>query len=279
MYRLILGTDLGADLPFETLLSLIRKAGWDGVFTEWRENGGIRQYADAIRRQGLVYQSVHAPFGQVDRLWDPGEAGEQEVARQIACLEDCAANGVHLVIQHAIIGMEKCTPTPLGVARFGRIFDAAERCGVTVALENTEGECYLETLLRAYADRACVRFCIDTGHEMCYNYSQDLITKYGSQLICTHCNDNLKITGETITGLDDAHMLPFDGLADWPDIAARLRRVGYQGDVTLEIWMQNAPGRHTHEIYADLDAEGFIALALERAKQFRRLLQWDAAGA
>jgi sugar phosphate isomerase/epimerase len=143
---------------------------------------------------------------------------------------------------------------------------------VKLALENTEGEEYLELLMEALSDNPAVGFCIDTGHEMCYNRSRDLITKYGSRLIATHLNDNVGITDENnITWLDDAHLLPFDGIGNWQGIADRLSSVGYAGELTFELTSQNKPQRNTHDRYAEWSFEEYIAAAHERACRFRDL--------
>ena len=83
----------------------------------------------------------------------------------------------------------------------------AKERGVKVAFENTEGEEYLEALMDNFKDDDTVGFCWDTGHEMCYNHSQDMLAKYGDRLIATHINDNLGISDYDgkITWLDDLH--------------------------------------------------------------------------
>lgn len=273
MRKLILGTGMGfSDLSGLEQIPLIKKAGWDGVFTDWCEEDGNRALRAAIDREGLIYQSVHAPFKYCGKMWEEGEEGELEVARQIRCLRDCASVDVNLVVLHTIIGFDKFTPNELGIQRFGRIFDAAKQYGVTVALENTEGEVYLEALMNAYRDHPAVGFCIDTGHEMCYNESRDMITKYGDRLVSTHINDNMRVTGDHITWHDDAHLLPFDGLADWEGVARRLKAVGYKGPLTFELTVKNKPNRNTHDRYAHLDFDGFVSLALERARRFGEMM-------
>lgn len=116
-------------------------------------------------------------------------------------------------------------------------------------------------------------FCIDTGHEMCYDHCHDLIGKYADCLVCTHLNDNLGMSGEKITWLDDLHLLPFDGAADWENIIARLNAAGYRGDVTLEVKLEGREGRHEHDAYRAMPFEEYAALALERAKRIGEMLR------
>ena len=274
MTKLVLGTGLGfSEVPVTEQIKKIKKAGWDGVFVGiWKEDLSLREFAETAKAEGLFIQSVHAPFNKAAVLWDEGEDGDIEVERQIRVLRETSEIGVDLVIMHAIIGMEKNTPTALGVERYRKIAEAARELGVRIAIENTEGEMYLEALMEGLKDYANVGFCIDTGHEMCYNGCKDLITKYGDRLIATHLNDNMGQTGEELTWYDDSHLLPFDGKADWEMIAKRLKNVGFNGPLTFELGSKNTPGRHVSDIYADLDFDGFVSLALERAKKFSALM-------
>ena len=273
MNKLVLGLGNAYKVTPLEEIKIFSEVGWEGFFSGWCYGENIESYRKLADELGMFYQSVHAPFHRVDKIWDDeGIDGDKAVEEQIECIKQSKAVGVDLVIVHAIIGMDKCTPTALGLKRFEKIFNAAENYGVTTALENTEGEIYVEALMKEFGSSDRVRFCIDTGHEMCYNASRDIIGKYGSKIISTHLNDNLGQTGEIITWHDDAHLMPFDGIADWNNIAARLKKAGYKGDITLELTSANKPDRHTHDRYAHLDCRGFAALALEKAKQFKALM-------
>ncbi len=273
MYELILGLGMGFKETPAQQMKIAKSVGWDGIFTGWSKSENLEEYAKCAQEQGLIYQSVHAPFGNVDKIWESETEGDRYAEEQIECLRQSCDVGVNLVVAHAIIGMERCTPTALGLKRFEKIFNAAENLGVTVALENTEGEIYVEALMKEFGSSDRVRFCIDTGHEMCYNASRDIIGKYAEKLICTHLNDNMGQTGESITWLDDSHLLPFDGVGDWNGIAQRLKKAGYQNHLTFELTSKSKPERNTHDIYAHLDCEGFVALALERARKFRNIIE------
>lgn len=273
MYELVLSLGMGFKEKPTEQMELIKKVGWDGFFTGWSKNESLEEYAKCGQKNGLIYQSVHAPFGNVDKIWESETEGDKYTEEQIECIRRSHDVGVDLVVAHAIIGMDRCTPTSLGLKRFEKIFNVAENLGVTVALENTEGEIYVEALMKEFGSSDRVRFCIDTGHEMCYNASRDIIGKYADKLICTHLNDNMGQTGAEITWLDDSHLLPFDGVADWNGIADRLKKAGYKNHLTFELTRNNKPERNTHDRYAHLGFEGFASLALEKAKKFRDILE------
>ena len=171
------------------------------------------------------------------------------------------------MVAHAFIGFTEHTPTDIGIDRFGRLVRRAEELGVTVAFENTEGEEYLEALMKAFRHSPAVGFCWDTGHEMCYNRSRDMLALYGDRLICTHINDNLGIKdydGE-ITYLDDLHLLPFDGIADWDDIAARLDGCNFKGIMTFELLRASKRDRHDNDVYAAMTPTDYVAECFKRA--------------
>ena len=261
--------------PDEKLISYIRSVGFDACFTGWSEEAPVMDArADAIAREGLIYQSIHAPFHKVSRLWeDEGEEGEAYLSMLLACLRDCKRLGVPIAVVHPIIGMDRHNPTELGVRRYAVLVEEAEKLKVRVAFENLEGEEYLALLMERLGDSSAVGFCWDTGHELCYNDGKDMLSLYGKKLIATHLNDNMGRTDPTvnITWLDDAHMLPLDGIADWAGIMARLRREKYEGVLTFELKVANNPGRHTNDAYQNWSAEEFYRNAFERAKQVSQL--------
>ncbi len=274
----LIGMDMDfgrGDVPAPERLKYIASAGFDATFCGWRPDGNLSATARLIREAGLILQSVHAPFNKIDLMWKEGAEGDGILDMLCRCLDDCAEAGAPIMVSHVWIGFGDQHPNALGISRFSALLDHAEKCGVRVAFENTEGEKYLELIRDELFSHPAAGFCIDTGHEMCYNYSEDMISKYGSdgKLIATHINDNLGITGNSITWLDDAHLLPFDGVGDWQSVADRLLSVGYDGILMSELTTKNKPDRHTHDIYAQLDCESFVRLAYERMNKFASLIK------
>lgn len=273
-HRLGLGLNATLGVPFEQQPKLVREAGFDACFCKW-EPDFLPPMAKIIREEGLILQSVHASFRHAADFWsDDGEKGRAAVEELIACLADCAAVGAPIAVVHAFIGFQDHDPTPVGVERFGEAVRAAERYGVKIAFENTEGEEYFSALMDAFRGNPTVGFCWDSGHEMCYNHSQDLLARYGDRLIATHLNDNLGIRDYdgVITFLDDLHLLPFDGIADWNYNAARLKNCGYEDILTFELLRASKKGRHDNDRYQDMTPEEYLAAAFQRACRVAALL-------
>lgn len=265
--KLCLWAGMGYPVMIEDQIPLIGKAGFDGFFTGWGRGCPTAEWARIGRECGLFYQSLHAPFDRVNRMWQEGDEGDDVAAELCECLDDCAANDIPIAVAHAFIGFHDHTPTAIGEERFARVGEYAKKVGVRLALENTEGEEYLAAAMKATAGNPFVGFCLDTGHEMCYNRSKDLLALYGDRVIATHLNDNEGITGDEITWLDDAHLLPFDGIADWENIVRRLDDHGYDGPYTFELVRTSKPDRHANDAYLDWDFDRFLKEAYARAQR------------
>lgn len=210
----------------------------------------------------------------MDDMWhdESGELAkimEQELKNSI---DNCHNLDVPIVVMHAIIGMDNHTPTELGLERIGNVIDYAVKRGVTIGFENTEGECYLKALLDKYGELENVGFTYDSGHELCYNGGSDMLGKYGKYLISTHLDDNRGMTDpEHPNFLDDYHLLPFDGNADWEGIARRLNKCGFDGSLTLEVDSKGRCGSHSNDKYLGMSIEQFVRAAYDSAVRFRNL--------
>lgn len=274
MKKHLLGVNLEAvaGVSAEEAIPLVASAGFDACFLSWSSASSVEACAERIAQSGLILQSIHGPFRKVEALWDEGDEGERYTDEMIGCLRDCARFDVPVMIVHPIKGMDKHTPNELGLTRFARLVEEAEKTSVRLAFENVEGIEYLDAVMNRFGDSRSVGFCWDTGHEMCYNFSEDVMAKYGDKLIATHFNDNMKMhDASVVTWHDDLHLLPFDGKADWQGIMERIARHGYEGILTFELTTKNKPDHRYHDAYAVWTAEEFYAKAFERARRVAEL--------
>ena len=246
MYRnkLCINTGVLTETDPRTRLQMIKNAGFEAFFTEYSDK--IAEYRACADQLGIEYLFVHAPFGKAHQMWQEGDSGEEAVCELITCLRDCAGIGITLTVVHVYKGFEpNAGPNEIGIRNFARVIDEAERLGIRIAFENTEGDEYLAAVMQAFADRESIGFCWDTGHEQCYNYSKDMMALYGDRIFCTHLNDNLGISrydGKTYW-TDDLHLLPFDGITDWESVAERLNDAGFEEALTFELGRKSKPNR------------------------------------
>lgn len=264
-YKFAINLMGGFGLSPDEHVALLRRLGWDGFFTGW-DPDKTAAYAEAAEKYGMIYTSIHAPFTQVRYLWDEGNLGEQVTEELIACVRDCAAHRVPVMVIHPFIGFGEHTPTEAGLRNFGKIIAEADALGIRLGFENVEGEEYLVAIFERYAGHPSLGFCFDTGHELCYNRGKDMLAQYGHALCHTHFNDNVGVTGKDIFWTDDLHLLMGDGIADWKGIMRRIRACDYGGVLTCELTFSNKPDKNTHDGYSAMGHEAFYKLALERVR-------------
>lgn len=266
--KLCLAIGTSKTLGEEEQMLLYKKVGFDGFFTGYGNDEQIVNIAAAAKREGMIFQSIHAPFHHVDKLWLEGEEGDSALKEIADCIESAAKAGVEIVVSHVWIGFDRPEkPNALGLDRYAKLVRLAADRGVKLAFENTEGEDFLAAIMDTFKSEKHVGFCWDTGHEQCYNMSKDMTALYGDRLIATHINDNLGVSsfdGHTFW-LDDLHLLPFDGIINWTDLAARLNKCGYNGYLTFELNRYSKPGRHDNDKYSLVSDEQYVAEAYARA--------------
>ena len=256
-----------ADLEGE--LSSIKRAGFDATFLDWNRED-MKKDADLARRLGLFVQSIHSPFCgdcHVSDLWRGGKEGVAVRDLLLSCLEDCARCEIPVMVIHPFIGFKDHTPTDVGIENYAKIVKRANELGVTLGFENVEGEEYLAALMQAFWNEPSLGFCLDTGHELCYNGGKDMLALYGEKLCHTHFNDNLGVYDPALTWENDLHLVPLDGIVDFKNVMQRIEKTPYQGPIVFELSVSNKPGRHDHDRYREMGFDGFYTFAFDRARK------------
>lgn len=267
--KLALSLSCGFGIPEEEQIILFKKTGFEGfAIDDSGRNTDIKKLVAKSKDEDMFIEYLHAPFNKSDDMWADGELGDIAVKELIEYAEKCAEYEIPVMVAHTFIGFdEPYIPTQIGIERFGALAKRTNELGVKLALENTEGFEYLDALMQALKSEKSVGFCWDSGHELCYNYGKNLTALYGDRLFCTHLNDNLGIRdyGGQITYIDDLHLLPFDGIHDWQNVAKRLADCGFDGNLCFELSIVSKPGRHDNDKYAAMPIESYIAEAYNRA--------------
>lgn len=260
--KLGIGALPGTDKTALEQLPMIQEIGFDAFFTRWDDHLG--EYRALAEELGLEYAFVHGPNGYAEELWMDCPEAEKGVQEWIRCLEDCAANGIAMVVGHAFKSFRVPEPpTREGIRNYSRIVKKARELGVKFALENAEGNTCLAALFAAFAGDDNVGFCWDTGHVLCYSHAwENMAERYGHRLFCTHLHDNLGVRGESgeFRTADDLHLLPFDGKLPWADVARSLKQCDYRGILMLEVKKKH---------YPHMTTRAFLEEAYRRACRLR----------
>ena len=256
-------------VPVTEIIKLLKKIGFDAVSPEWETNADLKSIADAASECGMSLQSLHSPFGGSAKMWSKDKSvSESALEELLSSLEDCRRYNIPVLVVHTWIGFENIpTPTHEGIENYERLVYKAKEYGIRIAFENTEGDEHLFALMEYFKNTPSVGFCWDSGHEMCYNHSVDLLNKYGGRLIMTHLNDNLGISdfeGKTFW-TDDLHLLPFDGIADWDYNVERLKKSTVPEFLNFELNKTSKPQRHENDCYNAMSYAEFFTEAYKRA--------------
>ncbi len=259
-------------------LDIVREAGFDGFFIGYSD--AVPVYREEAEKRGLLFGSVHAPFGRIVKMWGRGDETDEVLAELLECVDATADAGVPVMVCHVYIGFDIGAAEyafreyrGAAIENFAKVAGRAEKRGITVALENTEGEEHMRAIMDSLKDHPSVGFCWDVGHEICYNGGRDQTALYGDRLAVTHLNDNFGATEAdgTITWRDDLHLLPFDGKVDWESVARRLVKCGFDGPLTFELKKNDASGRAGGR-YDALTPLEYLSEAHARAARFVEIL-------
>lgn len=279
MWKQKLGISVGNhySLPTTDIITMLKKIGFEAVSPEWEPNVDLKAISETAKECNMTLQSLHAPFGGASNMWSKDKSvSESALAEIMESLEDCHRYSIPILVVHAWIGFDNIPqPTKDGLENFGKLVDKACEYGIKIAFENTEGDEHLFALMEHFKDNSAVGFCWDSGHELCYNHSEDLLKMYGDRLIMTHLNDNLGISrfdGKTYW-TDDLHLLPFDGIADWNYNVERLKKSTIPEYLNFELNMTSKPERHENDCYAAMPYEQYFTEAYKRACRIAYQLQ------
>lgn len=244
------------DLSYKEKARLIAEAGFDSVFLFRYKNkpdGDLAMQAEAARMYGLGIETVHADFKEINSIWKEGEIGDELVAFFEKCIKETAELKIPVVVIHLSSGDNPPQFNKLGLSRYKRLCESAEKNGICLAFENLRKTAYLDFIFEGLSNSPKLKFCYDCGHENLYNGGDGVLEKYADRLACIHLHDNF--------GDKDRHLLPFDGSIDWKRITKRLALCGFECPITLEV--------HSD----DYDNEGFIDRAFDRGVRLRELVK------
>lgn len=206
-----------------------------------------------IKKNGLEIAEAHAPFP----AYVPGKPEMLDYMIEIykKNILVCHAIGCkHLVIHGITLAYNNRIDTPETVAAMNEklytsLIPTLVQTDVTVCLENlftgaggvvvsghcSEAHIAAETIDRynALAGKECFGLCLDTGHlNMLKLDFRNYISVLGNRIKMLHIHDN--------HGVKDSHKAPYTGTLVWKDFYTELRKIGYNGDLSFETYMQTS---------------------------------------
>ena len=212
---------------------------------DYHDEAQARALAHWCRDAGVRLHSVHAPIAEWLRgtTWGPAiSTGAASATARERALDECRrtlAVAAQVPYDYLVVhlGVPDAYAPPSGdnhresVLRSVDVLRAAaEGSGVTLAMEvipnrlSTAAE--LVRLIEEH-DLTDVGICLDVGHARLQGDVVDAIETVAGYLVTTHVHDN--------RGRTDDHLMPFDGVIDWPTTLMAFQKVGYAGALMLEL--------------------------------------------
>lgn len=238
--KLGISTTFNYDIPLETMLPMVKAAGFDAVslggkreHSNYHLPDGRRHIFELLRQSGLILDSIHAPF-----KGDDGDLSAQDEAvsqRSVANLKNAIDAASELKAPIVIIHLNArfsgpATPERLSqVERSVReIFPYAQTRGIKLACENLDTEAkqiIFETTLAEFT-QPHIGVCYDSSHERLAGTNFKILERYQSRIFAIHIADDIQ--------LKDDHLLPFEGKIDWQEFARIFKKINYTGVFLLE---------------------------------------------
>ena len=264
-------------LPIANVIDLLASSGFSAVSPLWSPELDLEHLAACTDAHGMTIQSLHAPHKGIPLLWEPDNSDSADVqAAALGCIDACAAFQIPITVLHCWQGLfYTFSKEPLNFRFFDTLVEYARKKGVSIALENLEGEEYLHALMARYHDQPHIGFCWDSGHDHCYPHKQDFLEPFGHRLMMTHINDNLGLRNPDgiPSGDDDLHFLPYDGNIQWEQVLTKLKNAPKQAILNFECKHRPRSKAPADQLYTQLPLEAFVQTAANRARRIAALYE------
>lgn len=224
--------DYGFSSTPEEKLKLIKKIGFDGVFLF--ANDSFEEKYKLVKEYGLNVETIHLPFQKVcNLLWLDDEENIDKANEYVEMIKSwviiASKHNIDKVVFHLSQSLNPPKISEIGFKRLRDILKVCEENNVYLALENLRFLEYLDKTLENVHSPNLI-CCFDTGHANCFTKNIETydFEKYGKLIKCLHIHDN--------DGVNDDHLIPFWGNIDFRTLFHKLKKIGYDGELSLEIF-------------------------------------------
>lgn len=245
----------GYPIDMKERFRLIKQAGFNGVLLWWSDDNidtdGIKERQPELAlKNGLFIENVHLPFKGINDLWLDNINGDEYEKLIINNIRQCGNFQIPTVVIHLTEGNNPPHVSEIGLNRIRKMVDMAENSNVKIALENLRKSEHMDCAFQEISSPK-LGLCYDSGHNNCFTPKRDFLKQYGDKLFALHLHDN--------DGIDDLHMIPFDGNIEWYKIKSQIEDICYKGPIALKVV------KRKQDKYGNLSAEEFLRKAFVSA--------------
>lgn len=213
---------------------------------------------DKVKRAGIVFDTLHAPFDGINYMWKDGADGDDALKRFCNAIDQCADYQIPMMIMHLSSGIPAPRISDVGNLRFDKLMEHARKKNVTIAYENQRMLANLASVMEQYPDAG---FCWDVGHEGCFARGMKYMPLFGNRISAVHIHDNHHMQNE------DEHLIPFDGIIDYDEVASQLAKHRFAGTVMLEVFTSES------NLYDNMPAAEYYKRAGQAADKLAKMIE------
>jgi sugar phosphate isomerase/epimerase len=209
----------------------------------WRRE--VTLVREALDRSDIVAVSAHLPFN------GPQKSDMELLHRQVVdAIEMAGMLGVKRAVLHPLGSFESTRTEEehtywleKNLAYYSVYLPLAEKAGIRLVTENMRNPRHSEGKHRyasnadeliELADALGLEVCWDFGHAHGAGLDQETeLRKLGHRVTMLHVNDN--------SAVNDDHVPPYFGTADWKSAIRGLQAIGYRGHFNFELKFRRLP--------------------------------------
>lgn len=232
---------------------LAKEAGFDAIDYSYYWDGenetvlgeGYREYAQNLRAHldkiGIVCNQAHAPFSL--KYGCAFDTSDKQYLWLVHSIESAAILGAENIIVHSLAVPQDVDFEAYNLKYYKSLVPYCEKFGIHVSVENLfsydskrhyyKGRLGSPEELNRMVEKInspWINACVDIGHAALTGYEpEDFIAKMSSNVLkALHVHDNDYI--------GDRHIIPYTGELNWDAIMKSLKNIGYDGELTFEIF-------------------------------------------
>lgn len=217
---------------------------WDGE-TEAVLGDGYREYAKKLRAHldkiGIACNQAHAPFSL--KYGCAFDISDKKYLWLVHSIESAAILGAKNIIVHSLDVPQDVDFEAYNLKYYKSLVPYCEKFGIHVSVENLfsydskrhyyKGRLGSPEELNEMVEKInspWINACVDIGHAALTGYEpEDFIAKMSPNVLkALHVHDN--------DYLADSHIIPYTGELNWESIMKSLKNIGYDGELTFEIF-------------------------------------------
>lgn len=232
----------------EAIVKQIKDAGFDAIeiwgmrpHFDYKDKEWAEKFSKLLKENNVKVVSFHAPIYEEvtppdKRKWlsysSKDNAVRQKALAETKELIDCM--GIFEAGLLVIHGLEDRKETESEKAFHKSLTELTEYCrerNIRIAVENVLHGATAEKIMGLIDDERhnpdLVGICLDLGHSNISNNPVNDLEECSERLFAIHVSDN--------NGREDSHSIPFTGNIDWMQVAAVLKKIGFDGYFMYEI--------------------------------------------